>query len=274
MLPTRGVAPVEHRLALVGPVRFQPLERAVDQRIRLPVTSPVVVPALVADLLAQRGGAVLRPREEREIGVGGRDLVQFLQHLERLGLHRRTRLGRRVGDPAAEHVRRDVGRRLPVDAAHHEELRIEPLLVELDPAHLGRGHVGTGADEPHALGLELDVVLGKDRIDVLHRREPRGVALVLAVERHLEQHRLARHPVAGRRRVRHDGINTERGPGPLLHLRPDLAEVASPRSVERHRLFFFRRHAYILSEEPWLSEHCGCQRSRRCQRRSSERGDG
>ena len=74
------VAPVEHRLALVGPVRFEPLERAVDQRVGNAVARPVVVPALVAELLAQRGRTVLRAREEREIGVRRVDLVQLLQH--------------------------------------------------------------------------------------------------------------------------------------------------------------------------------------------------
>ena len=49
------VAPVEHRLALVGPVLLEPRERAVDQRVRHALARPVVVPALVPELLSQRG---------------------------------------------------------------------------------------------------------------------------------------------------------------------------------------------------------------------------
>ena len=117
---------------------------------------------------------------------------------------RRASSGVASVDPTAEHVRRDVGRRVAVDAPHHEERRAEPLRVELDPAHVGHGHVGAGAHELHALRLQLDVVLGEHRVDLGHRREPGDVALgLLAAERHLEQHGLARHPVAGRRLASH-----------------------------------------------------------------------
>ena len=80
MLPIRASPQLSTGVALGRAVRVEPRERALDQRVRHAVARPLVVPALVAELLVERARAVLRLREERQVVGRRRDLVQAGEH--------------------------------------------------------------------------------------------------------------------------------------------------------------------------------------------------
>ena len=98
------------------------------------VARPLVVPALVAELLVERARCRASgcARNARSC-VAGVISCSRASTLTDARLQVRALLGRRVHHPAAEHVGRDVGRRLAVDAAHHEERRAQPLRIGLVP---------------------------------------------------------------------------------------------------------------------------------------------
>ena len=171
----------------------------------------------------------------------GRDLVQLREHPHRVVLHARALLGRRVHHPPAEHVGRDVERRHALDALHHDERRSEPTRVGLGVRHLGRGNIRVLAHELHARLLQSEVVLGEHRIDLGERLDARDVVLdvpVLVAE--IEQHRLARHAVAGRARLAHREPRRDLGARPLGEPRRELFRIPPPRRVEFDRLVAHR----------------------------------
>ena len=143
-------------------MRFEPVEPPFEQRVAVPVAgNPLVVLAGRVDVRTKRRPVVAGGCQQLEGDGRVGDRVEVGQHADGRALQPRPFRVARLGHPAPEVVRQHVGRDLPVDAFHHEELAAEHRRVGLDPERVRHGYVGVLRDEAHRLELSHQVVGGE-----------------------------------------------------------------------------------------------------------------
>ena len=129
-----GVAPATTADFVCRPVLLEPPEGGVDDGKEVP---PRWRSSRSTSAGWPRGGAAACrpsiPAPKSQLVSARVDAVDPGEHVDHAGLDTLLLLGRRLGEPTAEHVRRRVGKRFAVHPLHHEEGRAERRRIGFEP---------------------------------------------------------------------------------------------------------------------------------------------